>query len=116
MSSDAVNENVLSLALNGKRTRTLRTLYRKLARHLHFPEYFGNNLDALYDCLTSLDVVSQTRVELIIKHKDDFLSLEDPATRRAVVQLLQEAQLAENRYDGIQFDVRLLPDEPIGQP
>lgn len=27
-------------------------VHRKLAEEMHFPEYYGNNLDALYDILT----------------------------------------------------------------
>jgi RNAse (barnase) inhibitor barstar len=29
-------------------------LHRKMARLLAFPEWYGHNLDALYDCLTEL--------------------------------------------------------------
>ena len=29
-------------------------LHRALAAELSFPEWYGNNLDALYDCLTEL--------------------------------------------------------------
>jgi RNAse (barnase) inhibitor barstar len=29
-------------------------LHRILAEILHFPAYYGNNLDALYDCLTDI--------------------------------------------------------------
>ncbi len=28
--------------------------HAELAKALHFPEYYGKNLDALHDCLTSL--------------------------------------------------------------
>lgn len=30
-------------------------LYRKISTDFRFPEWFGGNLDALYDCLTELD-------------------------------------------------------------
>ena len=29
-------------------------LHQALAQALRFPEYYGNNLDALYDCLTDI--------------------------------------------------------------
>lgn len=32
-----------------------RQLHERLAELLDFPEYYGKNLDALYDCLTELD-------------------------------------------------------------
>ena len=31
-----------------------RQLHRLLAQKLQFPEWYGSNLDALYDCLTEL--------------------------------------------------------------
>ena len=37
-------------------------LHRALARELHFPDYYGNNLDALYDCLT--DIQEETTLAL----------------------------------------------------
>lgn len=30
------------------------TLHQALAQALNFPDYYGNNLDALYDCLTDI--------------------------------------------------------------
>ena len=31
---------------------TWKKLYREIKHQLNLPEHFGNNLDALYDCLT----------------------------------------------------------------
>ena len=37
-------------------------LHQALAQALHFPNYYGNNLDALYDCLT--DILEDTTLIL----------------------------------------------------
>lgn len=39
-----------------------RTFHRVLARELHFPEWYGGNLDALYDCLTQLNAGTKLRL------------------------------------------------------
>ena len=31
-----------------------KALHQKLARFLNFPQYYGHNLDALFDCITEL--------------------------------------------------------------
>lgn len=48
--------------LNGKRMETKEDAHRLLKHKLHFPDYYGNNLDALMDCLT--DVREPTRLIL----------------------------------------------------
>ena len=40
-----------------------------LSEALNFPDYYGKNLDALYDCLTEIGV--ETEIQLINK---DFIS------------------------------------------
>ena len=44
------------------RLGTADAVYDYLTEELHFPAYFGRNLDALHDCLT--DVSSPTRLIL----------------------------------------------------
>lgn len=39
--------------IDGKHVQNLETLYGELSRQLSFPPYFGNNLDALFDVLTT---------------------------------------------------------------
>lgn len=45
-----MNEYSIDCAAIGSREE----LHRILAETLRFPEWYGNNLDALYDCLTEL--------------------------------------------------------------
>ena len=39
--------------LPGKAIRSMEEFYDEIARQLHFPDYFGRNLDALWDVLTT---------------------------------------------------------------
>ncbi len=45
---------------------TTADLHRILAETLHFPAYYGNNLDALFDCLTDIS----EKTHLILKNWD----------------------------------------------
>lgn len=47
-------------------------LHHYLAKELNFPDYYGNNLDALYDCLTEIS----TDVHFKIKRLPVFLQKE----------------------------------------
>ena len=38
--------------LDGKDMTSREAAYELIAREMDFPDYFGKNLDALYDCLT----------------------------------------------------------------
>ena len=44
----------------------MEAIHSQLALVLHFPDYYGRNLDALYDCLTEV----QTDVCLELRHPD----------------------------------------------
>lgn len=39
-----------------------RAFHRILARELNFPQWYGGNLDALYDCLTQLGTPTKLRL------------------------------------------------------
>jgi ribonuclease inhibitor len=57
-----VKRSVREFRLSGKAIRNLQEFYDEIARTLPLPEYFGRNLDALWDVLTT-DV--EGSVELI---------------------------------------------------
>lgn len=41
------------IRLDGVKMTDRKATHAYLKRELHFPEYYGNNLDALWDCLTT---------------------------------------------------------------
>jgi RNAse (barnase) inhibitor barstar len=91
--------------IDGEKALTLRGFYPKIAKNLLFPDYFGNNLDALLDCLCSLEVIGQEEVVVLIRNAQLFLSKEKPEKRSATLQVFRDAEKPENRYDGIKFKV-----------
>lgn len=91
--------------IDGAGTTTLRTFYTAIAKSLRFPDYFDRNLDALYDCLTSMDDIKEPEVVLIIKNAKQFLEKEKPAVKKDVLSTFTDAQMPENRYDEKTFRV-----------
>lgn len=53
----------MKLSLNGALFGNACQFHNYLANQLHFPAWYGRNLDALYDCLT--DLTADTELELL---------------------------------------------------
>lgn len=50
------------IQLDAQRMDRRRSAHSYLKEALNFPDYYGNNLDALYDCLTDLP---ETQVQFV---------------------------------------------------
>ncbi|MBU6343535.1 MAG: barstar family protein [Bacteroidetes bacterium] len=96
-------EGAFIAQIDGAKAQTLRAFYPRIAKQLIFPDYFGKNLDALSDCLCSLEVTGSRNVILLIRNFSLFLHKEKPERKSAALQVLQDAEIPANRYDGISF-------------
>ena len=83
--------------VDGRKTQTLDKFYKKIAKKLHFPDYFSSNLDALADCLCDLSWIGQPNVKLFIKNPTEFLAAENEEIRQSVMEIFEDAQ--ENPMD-----------------
>lgn len=104
----AYGPGVFVAVIDGSKARTLRGFYSRITEVLHFPDYFGRNLDALLDCLCSLDNIDSQEVVLQIRHAEKFLSRENPAQKEAAFEVLRAAELPANRYDAMKFRVQMV--------
>jgi ribonuclease inhibitor len=59
--------------IDGRLMRTAQGFYDEISEKLAFPDYFGRNLDALYDCLTDPDVMEGDGFVLILNNGDQLL-------------------------------------------
>ena len=48
--------------LDGNKITDRETLHKTLAENLSFPDWYGGNLDALYDCLTDFHEDAEIRL------------------------------------------------------
>lgn len=93
--------------LDGAKIGTLRAFYPRISKSLHFPDHFGKNMDALFDCLCDLQGIDIKfkKTTLVINNAALFLSKEKVDKKAAVLQVLQDATQADNRYDEFSFAV-----------
>jgi RNAse (barnase) inhibitor barstar len=76
--------------LDGHEAGTRAGFFRQMARALRFPDYFGHNWDAVYDCLTDLNWLPAAGYVLVL---DGFerLATDEPDQWEIGLKVLREA-------------------------
>jgi len=74
--------------LDGAQMVNQDKLFREFKAKLHFPEYFGENWNALDECLADLDWLDQSGYLLVIESGDLLLRDEETGVREMLDKLL----------------------------
>ena len=61
------------IEINSKNCKTLKDFYETLAEVLHFPEYFGFNMDSFDEMINDLSWIEDERIMLYFYNSSDFL-------------------------------------------
>ncbi|HLU15866.1 MAG TPA: barstar family protein [Burkholderiaceae bacterium] len=115
----ATETGLTALVVDCDRARSRSAVLRAVAKAVDFPEFFGSNLDALYDCLS--DTVMDQRDGLFLwfhrLHTGDPILGDDA---RAVLQVCQDVvEFAENNGRVFSYVVEHAgkhPDPVVEQP
>jgi hypothetical protein len=62
---EAVPPGTRMIALNGDSADTREAFFTEIAQALYFPDHFGRNWDAVYDCLTDPSVIPAEGVAIV---------------------------------------------------
>ena len=81
------------IVLNCAKIRSMPELHEILARELNFPDWYGNNLDALHDCLTA--IAEETKLT--------FLHV--PALPFSTAGLLRVLRDSENENENLEISL-----------
>lgn len=78
--------------LEGSCSSTSKDFYQNISSAFEFPDFFGNNMDALYDCLMDLEWIPQENVVLYLQDTQSLLAEEinDPDLKGDVLSTLNE--------------------------
>lgn len=115
-----IGNNKRCVFIDGNEISDASMLYELLSSQLDFPDYFGENLDALYDMLVDLQWIKQDTIELVITNFSAFLR-EEPYNVKADIMLIFEDAIAcwkEGDFDDEEwsfknFKVYLIGDESV---
>ena len=76
--------------LDGNKAGTRAGFFQEIAGALHFPDYFGRNWDAVYDCLTDFDWLPAAGYVLVLDGFD-HLAMNEPGQWEIGLKVLREA-------------------------
>ncbi|GBL35131.1 hypothetical protein EMGBS15_07260 [Filimonas sp.] len=81
--------DTLVAVIDGSTIHSVADFYSAISKALHFPDYFGENLDALDEMLYDLDWIEHDHVLLLITNSPQFLQHEE-AQRSQIITLIEE--------------------------
>jgi RNAse (barnase) inhibitor barstar len=77
--------------LRGRKMRTEANLYDEFGAALQFPDYFGENWDALNECITDLSWVPAQRYVLVLVDAVAVLADTPPRSLEVLTRILEHA-------------------------
>lgn len=84
----------MQVIIDGRKMTDKQTLHAYLKEQCKFPDYYGNNLDALYDVLTDRQEPLEIRLEYAQELKEILCGYGE-----AFIETLEDAAAANNDFN-----------------
>jgi RNAse (barnase) inhibitor barstar len=82
-------KNYFIAEIYGKECLSLNSFLDSIARAFKFPDYYGRNINALWDLIGDLSWLNESNYLLVIRESGFFLKDENENTRRDIYALLE---------------------------
>ena len=92
MENIVVDKNTFVGSINGVNCTTKKDALREIGLTFLFADHYGQNLDALEDCLTDLSWIEHKKVVLVINDFDLFLKEESSEFKNMFLELLNDVK------------------------
>lgn len=79
----------VSVRLDGNRCRSRAEFLREIGVALRFPSYYGENWDALEECIYDLEWLPDAQINLIVENADQLLASEPERQLEIFVDILR---------------------------
>lgn len=76
--------------IDGTKCQTLKSFLTEIAIAFNFPSYYGNNINAFWDCIGDLSWIEEKQYALVIRNVHNFLKSEDEDIKSYIFDLLQK--------------------------
>jgi len=115
ISQQYLPDGILLLELDGAMMKDLEGLYRQITTVLKFPDYFGENFNALDDCITDLEWLPANGYLLVVKNAACLLCKETDDVLEGFISILNDAgnTWATPIVEGADWDRKEVPFHTI---
>ncbi len=96
-----IDKNTYLGSISGKNCRNKNDALKEIGKAFLFPDYYGLNLDALYDCFTDLSWIDYKKVVFVINDFELFLSDESINLKNSFFELFEDVRIEWSENDKI---------------
>lgn len=86
---DLLSKGYYVAILDGAECKTIKDFICNIAVSFNFPSYYGQNLDALWECINDLEWISEINYVLVIINSKYFMS-SDIGNKQYLIDMLNE--------------------------
>ncbi len=101
-----ISPDFVIIEINGNNLKSLRDFYEEIAKKLHFPDYFGFNLDSFDELINDLSWIEDEKLAIYINNSQNFLLNERNESKILTLLDLLDASCEDWKW--------MEPDEELG--